>query len=256
VFVLFERSVKDPLVSFALWSHRPIAATNGVAVLASMVLIGLTTFLPIYVQLVMQRSPTTAGLALTTMLIGWPAGATLAARLFHRFALHHLLMVGALLQPLGAVFLVILTPAMSPLIAAMGSLVMGFGMGLVSVPSLVLIQEIVDSTQRGSVTASNIFSRNVGSTLGATLLGAILNHGLSRSDTLAPVTSDQLRQLLHSPGLNSGNAAIRFALHQALNLTFWGMLVLSLGTVFLALWVPSTSISHPAIKPSAEPQPE
>ena len=83
--------------------------------------------------------------------------------------------------------------------AAMGSLVMGFGMGLISVPSLVLIQEIVDSSQRGSVTASNIFSRNLGSTLGATVFGAVLNYGLSRSGTLAPVTSDQLRQLLNHP---------------------------------------------------------
>ena len=256
VFVLLERRVTHPMVSFALWSHRPIAATNGVALLASMALIGLTTFLPIYVQIVMQRSPTTAGLALTTMLIGWPVGATLAARLFHRFALRHLLLIGALLQPLGAVFFVALTPNTSPLIAAMGSLVMGFGMGLVSVPSLVLIQEIVDPSQRGSVTASNIFSRNLGSTLGATLLGAVLNHGLSRSGTLAPVTSDQLRQLLHSPGLNSGAAAIRLALDQALNLTFWAMLALTVGTVFLALLVPSTSISHAPLKSAAEPQPD
>jgi EmrB/QacA subfamily drug resistance transporter len=256
VFVLLERRVTHPMVSFALWSHRPIAATNGVALLASMALIGLTTFLPIYVQIVMQRSPTTAGLALTTMLIGWPVGATLAARLFHRFALRHLLLIGALLQPLGAVFFVVLTPNMSPFIAAIGSLVMGFGMGLVSVPSLVLIQEIVDSSQRGSVTASNIFSRNLGSTLGATLLGAVLNHGLSRSGTLAPVTSDQLRQLLHSPGLNSGAAAIRLALDQALNLTFWAVLVLTVGTVFLALLVPSTSVSQAVVKPAAEPQPD
>jgi EmrB/QacA subfamily drug resistance transporter len=256
VFVLLERRVTHPMVSFALWSHRPIAATNGVAVLASMALIGLTTFLPIYVQIVMQRSPTTAGLTLTTMLIGWPVGATLAARLFHRFALRHLLVVGTLLQPLGAVFFVTLTPNMSPLLAATGSLVMGFGMGLVSVPSLVLIQEIVDSTQRGSVTASNIFSRNLGSTLGATLLGAVLNHGLSRSGTLAPVTSDQLRQLLHSPGLTAGDAAIRLALEHALNLTFWAMLVLSLGTVFLALLVPATSVTEGAFKPAAEPQPD
>jgi predicted MFS family arabinose efflux permease len=247
VFVHMERRANNPMVSFALWSHRPIAATNSVAVLASMALIGLTTFLPIYVQIVMQRSPTIAGLTLTTMLIGWPAGATLAARLFHRFALRRLLLTGALFQPLGALFFTGLTPHASALMAATGSLVMGFGMGLVSVPSLVLVQEIVDPAQRGSVTASNIFSRNFGSTLGATVLGAVLNHSLSRSGTLAPVTSDQLRQLLNAPALTAGAAQIRFAMGQALNLTFWAMFVLSLGTVILALFIPRTDFADTSI---------
>ncbi len=256
VFLLLERRAKDPMVSLALWSHRPIAATNGVAVLANMTLIGLTTFLPIYVQIVMQRSPTIAGLALTTMLIGWPAGGTLAARLFHRFELRHLLLTGALLQPLGAIFFVALTADMSPFMAAMGSLVMGFGMGLMSVSSLVLIQEIVDSTQRGTVTSSNIFSRNFGSTLGATVLGAVLNHRLSRSGTLAPVTSDQLRELLNSPGVTAGSAQVRLVLETALNTTFWAMLALSLATVIVALWVPHTDLGHRTIKPSAESLPD
>ncbi len=242
-FVAFERHATHPIVPFALWSHRPIAATNGVAVLASMTLVGLTTFLPIFVQLVMQRSPTTAGFTLTTMLIGWPVGATLSARLFHRFALRHLLVAGALLQPVGAIFFVALTPGTAPVFPAIGSLVMGFGMGLISVPSLVLIQEIVDSTLRGSVTASNLFSRNLGSTLGATVLGAVLNHGLRASGNMESISSDQLRQLLNTHSLTTGDAAIRMALAQALNLTFWAMLVLSLGTVVLALLIPPTAIA-------------
>jgi EmrB/QacA subfamily drug resistance transporter len=253
-FVAFERRAAHPIVPFALWSHRPIATTNGVAVLASMTLIGLTTFLPIYMQLVMQRSATTAGLALTTMLIGWPTGATIAARLFHRFALRHLLVTGAVLQPLGAIFFVALGPDMSPLVPAMGSLVMGFGMGLISVPSLVLIQEVVDATKRGSVTASNIFSRNLGSTLGATLLGAVLNYGLRAPGNLKPVTSDQLRQLLIMHGVASGNRAIRLDLAQALHTTFCTMLMLSMGTMFLALLVPSTPITDTALKTAAEPR--
>jgi Na+/melibiose symporter-like transporter len=218
-----------------------------------MTLVGLTTFLPIFVQLVMQRSPTTAGFTLTTMLIGWPVGATLAARLFHRFELRQLLLAGALLQPLGAIFFVTLTPSTLPLFPAIGSLVMGFGMGLISVPSLVLIQEIVDPTQRGSVTASNLFSRNLGSTLGATVLGAVLNHGLRASGNLNSITSDQLRQLLNTHGLITGDAAIRVALAQALNLTFWAMLVLSLGTVVLALLIPPTA-TDAALKAAAAAQ--
>ncbi len=59
-----------------------------------------------------------------------------------------------------------------------------------------LIQEIVDPLHRGSATASNLFSRNLGSTLGATLFGAVLNFGLSHAKGIGVVTADQLRQVL------------------------------------------------------------
>lgn len=254
-FVVLERRATHPMVSFALWSRRPIAAANCVGVLAGMALMGLTTFLPIYVQIVLRRSPVVAGLALTTMLVGWPAGATMAARLFHRFALRRLLLAGALLQPAGAAFFVVLTPQSSPVVAAMGSLIMGFGMGLISVSSLVLIQEIVDWTQRGSATASNIFSRNLGSTLGATVLGAVLNHGLGRALGTASISSDQLRNLLNTPASPiTGDAALRLVLEQALNLTFWAMLVMSFATVLVALLVPAVAIAQADVKPAADAQ--
>ena len=45
LFIAQERRAADPMISFALWGRRPIAAANSVGVLASMALIGLTTFL-------------------------------------------------------------------------------------------------------------------------------------------------------------------------------------------------------------------
>jgi EmrB/QacA subfamily drug resistance transporter len=252
-FLLVERRAANPIVSFSLWSHRPIAATNGVSMLASMAVVGLTTFLPIYVQIVMQRSPTVAGLALTTLLVGWPVGATLAARLFHWLSLRSLLVSGALLQPVGAVAFVMLTPAMPPLVAAAGSLVMGFGMGLMSVSALVLVQEIVEPSQRGTVTASNLFARNFGSTLGATLLGAVLNQGLRRAGTLQPITSDDLRRLLLGPTLTPDASHLRLAMDHALNLTFWAMMGLSFATVLLALRVPAAAGMHAPAKAAVEP---
>ena len=245
-FVFQERRAANPMVSFSLWSHWPIAASNGVSLLAGMALMGLTTFVPIYVQIVLQRSPVTAGFALTTMLVGWPAGATLAARLFHRFALHTLMRWGAVLIPAGAACLVLLTPQSSPAIAALGSLIMGIGMGIVSVSSLVLIQESVTVAQRGSATASLLFCRNVGSTLGATVLGAVLNHGIARSVGLTSVTSDRLRQLLGPQPVSApGDAAIRLALQHSLNLVFWAMFALSLATALVAFWVPMVAIGSP-----------
>jgi MFS family permease len=251
-FVAQERRTPNPMVSFALWSRRPIAAANGVTVLASMALMGLTTFVPIYVQAVLHRSPVVAGLALTTMLFGWPVGATLAARLFHRFGLNQLLLAGASLLPLGAAFFVFLTPASSPLVAGVGSLIMGFGMGILSVSALVLIQEVVEWSQRGSGTASNLFSRNVGNTLGATVLGAVLNHCLTRATGGAPVSSEQLRRVLEMPtGSMLGGENLSTALQHSLNLTFWAMLALSALGALVALGVPAIELK-PAKSGSSE----
>ena len=106
-----------------------------------------------------------------------------------------------------------------------------------------LVQEIVEWSQRGSATAANLFSRNLGSTLGATVLGAVLNHGLARSTGGTTVTSDQLRRLLEAPtGTATGDVAIHLAMQHSLNLTFWAMLTLSVLAVCVALIVPSVSV--------------
>jgi EmrB/QacA subfamily drug resistance transporter len=249
LFVAQERRAVDPMISFALWGHRAIAATNGVALFASMALIGLTTFLPMYVQGVLHRSPLIAGLALTTMLVGWPAAATVGARTFHIFGLRRTLITGAALIPVGAVVFILLTPESSPWFAAFGSLVMGFGMGLVSVSSLILIQEIVQWSQRGSATASNVFARNLGSTLGATILGAVLNFGLAHSQART-VSSEQLRQLLDTSIDDAGSSSAIFqALQRSLHLTFWAMLLISLLIVFIAILIPPVEISRGSGRP-------
>jgi EmrB/QacA subfamily drug resistance transporter len=245
LFVLQERRAADPMVDFALWRRRPIAAANGANMLAGMALMGLTTFLPMFVQGVLHRSPIVAGLTLTMLVLGWPAGATLAARTFPIFGLRRIMIVGSLFLPAGALVFVGLTPESSPVTAACGSLVMGLGMGLLSVASMVLIQEIVDWSQRGSVTASNLFSRNLGSTLGATVLGAVLNYGLGRAAGVGAVTSERLRQVLETPpGAPGGDPALALALQDALRLTFWAMLLIALLIVVFSLMVPRVGVGE------------
>jgi MFS family permease len=44
LFVAQERRAADPMISFSIWSRRPIASANGIALLSGMALMGLTTF--------------------------------------------------------------------------------------------------------------------------------------------------------------------------------------------------------------------
>lgn len=238
LFVRQERLAQDPIISFDLWKRRAIAAANGAAVVIGMVLMGLTTFLPMYVQGVLHRSPVVAGLALTMVMVGWPCGATFTARAFPRFGLRPILLAGGLLLPIGAGVFVFLTKDSSPILAGLGSLLMGLGMGLVSVSSLVLIQEIVEHSERGSATASNLFARNLGSTLGAAAFGGVLNYGLSHSGNAGNVTSDQLRELLQAqPG--QVDAALQRTLQHSLHITFCAMFVIALVSIALTLLVPA-----------------
>ena len=235
LFVLQERRSPEPMISLELWGRRPIAAANGASLLAGMVMIGLTTFLPMFVQGVMQKSPLIGGFALSAMVLGWPIGATVGVRGFRRFGVRSVLRVGGLLIPLGSLVFLVLNGESSPIVAGLGSLVIGLGMGLSSSASIILIQEIVDWSERGSVTASYLFARSLGSTFGATVFGAVLNFGLLRSGH-AGATSEQLRQLLEQGSEAVGERGLRAALEQSLHLTFVSMFGVSLlvaATLFL-----------------------
>jgi MFS family permease len=235
LFVLQERRSPEPMISLELWGRRPIAAANAASLLAGMVMIGLTTFLPMFVQGVMQKSPLIGGFALSAMVLGWPIGATVGVRGFRRFGVRSVLRVGGVLIPLGSLVFLVLNGESSPIVAGLGSLVIGLGMGLSSSASIILIQEIVDWSERGSVTASYLFARSLGSTFGATVFGAVLNFGLLRSGH-AGATSEQLRQLLEQGSEALGEPGLRTALEQSLHLTFVSMFGVSLlvaATLFL-----------------------
>ena len=241
LFVVQEKRAADPMISFRLWSHRPIAASNAATLLAGMAMMGLTTFLPMYVQGVMGRPPLTAGFALAAMTLGWPIGATLSSRLWSRLGVRAVLRGGALLVPLGALVFVFLKPETSPAVAGAGSALLGLGMGLSSASSIVLIQEIVDWSKRGSVTASYMFARSLGSTFGATVFGAMLNAGLVRSGVGA-VTSSELRKLLEG-GAAASNAGLHAALDQSLHMTFVALFATALLVAATAALVPRVVFS-------------
>ena len=207
LFVLQERRSPEPMISLELWGRRPIAAANGASLLAGMVMIGLTTFLPVFVQGVMQKSPLIGGFALSAMVLGWPIGATVGVRVgFRRFGVRAGAARRRRARSVGrARFSSSSTGRVRPSSPASARSSSALGMGLSSSASIILIQEIVDWSERGSVTASYLFARSLGSTFGATVFGAVLNFGLLRSGH-AGASSDQLRQLLEQGSERGGRS--------------------------------------------------
>jgi EmrB/QacA subfamily drug resistance transporter len=237
LFLWQEGRAPEPMISLRLWSRRLIATCNIATLLAGMALIGLTTILPLYVQGVLGRSPVVAGFTLTMLVFGWPLAVFLSGRFFRAVGIRNTLRGGTVMLPLGATLLVLLTPQSHPAFAGLASFAMGFGMGLSSLTCIVLIQESVEWSMRGSATASNIFARSLGSTLGATVLGAILNIGIARF--AEGDTAHRLSAMLERPlGLAevAGDPIMQDVLARALHLSYWGVLVVAI-LAFATSWL-------------------
>src|SRR5581483_9996345 len=63
-------------------------------------------------------------------------------------------------------------------LSSTGAFLFGWGMGMMTFSSVMMLQETVEWKKRGAATASNAFSQLLGSTLGAAVMGSILNLGL------------------------------------------------------------------------------
>jgi EmrB/QacA subfamily drug resistance transporter len=246
-FAVQEKRASDPMISLKVWAHRPIAVSNAVSLLAGMTTIGLTTFLPMYVQAVLGRSAVIAGLTLTVMVLGWPITATYAARNLVRFGLRPILITGCLLMPIGASLFLLLHAGSSPWLAGTASLIMGFGMGCLSTAGMVIVQNAVGWAERGAATASQMFTRSLGSTVGAALLGGVLNISLAANGST--VKSDQIRELLEKGGPAIGMDAVRATLDGALHITFWSVFVLAFLTFLASLLIPAVRIGGPEDAP-------
>ena len=89
-------------------------------------------------------------------------------------------MIGGAALVLGSLVLIGLTPTRDPGWAAAGALLVGIGMGFCNTTYLVSVQAAAALRERGAATASSMFMRIVGQSVGAALFGALVNFGLLR----------------------------------------------------------------------------
>jgi len=249
IFFQVERRAAEPMIALDLWGSRLIASANVALLCGMMALAGVTSYMPMYFQGVLGYSAIFAGFPLTVMMVTWPLASAVSGRLLRHFSMRATLRFGSFLIPIGTAFLLFLSPGQNLVVAGIGPALMGFGMGLLNITSVIMVQGSIEWSKRGSATASLIFSRTLGNTLGVAILGAVLNFGVvlfARAQGAAEAaTPERVRDLLVRVGNVAGNGAdlsLQAVLSQALHLTFWVMLVFAAITAMLSLLVPTREL--------------
>jgi EmrB/QacA subfamily drug resistance transporter len=174
-FVLVERRAAEPIMPLWVFGRRVLNSANASAILVGLLMIGLTTYVPLYAQGVLGTSALVAGFALAAMTLGWPIAASLAGRLYLRLGFRTTMLLGAVIVTVGAGILLAVDEHSSVLLLAVACFVIGLGLGFSASPSVVAAQSSVDWQSRGVVTGANMFSRSVGSAVGVAAFGAVAN---------------------------------------------------------------------------------
>jgi EmrB/QacA subfamily drug resistance transporter len=178
VFVLVERRAAEPVLPGWVFRRRILASASAVAALVGMMHIGLTSYVPTFVQGVPGTGPLVAGFAIATLSLGWPLTSSLSARLYLRIGFRSTSLIGATLSACGAALLTLVGSGSNIVTVAIACFIVGAGLGLVAAPTLIAAQTTAGWAERGVVTGTNTFSRSIGSAVGVAVLGAIANAAL------------------------------------------------------------------------------
>ncbi|MGH9063532.1 MAG: MDR family MFS transporter [Acidimicrobiales bacterium] len=248
-FVGQERRAAEPMIPPWAFGRRLLAGANLGAGVIGLLTIGLTTFLPTFDQGVLGASAVVAGFALAAMSLGWPVMSGLSGRLYLRIGFRDTALIGSVVTVAAAVLFVSL-PAGAPVWeTAAASFLLGVGLGLMSTPLIVGVQSVVGWERRGVVTGANLFTRMLGSAVGAAVFGAIANGTLARWFRHAPAalagqlprSVDAASTVLGGGGSHlSGPAAayVRQGLYLGLHRVFLALAAAAAVGVVVLVWTP------------------
>ena len=175
LFLYQERRAPEPILPLTLFNNRIIAISSIGGVILGVLMFGISSYVPLFVQVVMGGTATSAGLTLGPLLLAWPIAATFSGRIVIRYGYRFTSVVGMVLATLGTGMVVLFNTGTTLPFIIVSMLIIGTGLGLCSTAFIISVQNAVPWNLRGVATATTQFFRTIGGTIGVALMGTILN---------------------------------------------------------------------------------
>ena len=205
LFTIRLNTAPEPLIPIEILAH-PIVATATVAACLSMgVFIGLTIYIPIFLEGMYGLSASQSGFTLIPLTVGTVIGAASTARLMARITHYKRpTLIGLLIAALGLAALAI-DPEGLPLWALIVILSLAsIGLGTIFPLTLISIQNAMPPHQMGTATGALNFFRALGGALVVAAFGAIVIGSLP-ADMAAKVTIENLASTFAAAGQDIGS---------------------------------------------------
>lgn len=223
LFIRTERRAEEPILPLTLFSNRIITISSIGGIILGVVMFGVTSYVPLFVQGVKGGSATSAGITLGPLLLAWPIAATISGKIVIRYGYRFTAAIGTFLYTIGVVMTALFTPQTGLPFIVVAMAMMGTGLGFASSAYILSVQNAVPWNLRGVATASTQFFRTIGGTIGVAVMGTILNAQMAQRFT--PIFTHFATEAAHLPkNIAPANVLLTPDVRASLSLNFLGQL--------------------------------
>lgn len=241
VFLWQERRAPEPMLPLDLFDNRLIAVASLGNILLGALLYSITAYVPMFGQGVLGGTAVDAGTILAPILLGWPIASVVAGRLLLRVGYRPMVVAGNFLVVAGAALLAGVDGDTTRTSIMVSMMIIGFGLGFVSMPYLLGPQNAVPWNRRGVATSSVQFFRSIGGALAVAALGALLNFRVTAVASPGAKTNSLLEPALRAKMAPDVLSQLVSALLAGLQSVFIALAVLSVAGLAVALFMPRGS---------------
>jgi predicted MFS family arabinose efflux permease len=246
------RRAADPVIPLRLFADRVFWIACAISLVIGVAMFGAISYLPTYLQIVTGVSPTVSGLLLLPLIGGLLVTIISSGRRIATTGRYRQYpIVGALLAGVGVFLLSRLGLHTSHLTSSLYMVVLGLGIGLIMQVMVLVAQNSAAYADLGAATSTVNLARQIGSSVGVALIGAVFIHRLharltaglppaAASHASTAITSVTPQALSHLPA--AFQLAIKTAFAQALPPIYIYLVPLVAVAFVLALILPERTL--------------
>nr|WP_254552877.1 MFS transporter [Kitasatospora sp. MMS16-BH015] len=231
-FVAVERTAAEPVLPLRLFRSTTFSLVSVVSFVIGFAMFGALTYLPTFLQVVMQVSPTMSGIHMLPMVLGMLLTSIGSGQIVARTGHYRIFpILGTAITTVGLLLLSRLTEHTGTTEMSLYFLVFGLGLGLVMQVLVLIVQNSVGYEDLGVATAGATFFRSIGASFGVSIFGTIFAGGLK--DKLADALAGQPLPPGFSPEAVSSDPRVISSLPAALQAGIYHAYAKSITEVFL-----------------------
>ncbi len=180
LFAFAEKHAKEPIMPLSLFKNRIFAVSMAIIFITGFGMFGTFLFIPLFAQTVIGVSATNSGVIITPMTLGLIAGSIVSGQLISRTGKYKIMAalgLGIITASIYWLSKMDLRTTQSDLVIRM--ITTGIGLGLTMPIFTIAVQNAFEHSKLGVVTSATQLFRSLGGTVGAALMGSVLNNSIS-----------------------------------------------------------------------------